>query len=65
MEDVAWVKADEDANYERTLFYKAEELEPVLSCPPYVDNVHPLSEVEGTHVDQVFLGSCTNGSFED
>lgn len=65
MEDVAWVRADEDASYEKTLFYQAEELEPVLSCPPLVDNVHPLSEVEGTPINQVFLGSCTNGSFED
>lgn len=65
MEDVAWVHADEDAVYERTLFYKAEELEPVLSCPPYVDNVHPLREVEGTPINQVFLGSCTNGRLGD
>ena len=65
MEDVDWVKADEDAHYEKNLFYRAEELEPVLSCPPLVDNVHPLREVEGTPINQVFLGSCTNGSFED
>mgnify|MGYP002796325471 FL=1 len=62
---VSWVKADEDAVYERVLTYRAEDLEPVLSCPPYVDNVHPLSEVEGTKLDQVFLGSCTNGRLED
>lgn len=65
MEDVAWVHADEDAVYEKTLVYKAEDLEPVLSCPPYVDNVHPLSEVEGTKLNQVFLGSCTNGRLGD
>lgn len=65
MADVAWVRADEDAVYERTLYYKAEELEPVLSCPPLVDNVHPLREVEGTPVNQVFLGSCTNGRLGD
>lgn len=62
---VSWVKADEDAVYERVLTYRAEDLEPVLSCPPYVDNVHPISEVEGTKLDQVFLGSCTNGRLED
>ena len=64
-EDVKWVKADEDAEYERVLTYKAEDLEPVLSCPPYVDNVHPLSEVKGVRLDQVFIGSCTNGRLED
>lgn len=64
-DSIAWVKPDEDAQYERVLTYKAEELVPVLSCPPYVDNVHPLSEVEGTKLDQVFLGSCTNGRLED
>ena len=40
-------------------------MEPVLSCPPYVDNVHPLSEVKGVRLDQVFIGSCTNGRLED
>ncbi len=64
-EEISWVKPDPDAQYERVLHYRAEELEPVLSCPPYVDNVHPLSEVEGTKVNQVFLGSCTNGRLED
>lgn len=64
-EEVKWVKADEDAAYERIITYKAENLEPVLSCPPYVDNVHPLSEVKGVRLDQVFIGSCTNGRLED
>lgn len=65
MEDVSWVHADEDAVYESALFYQAEALEPVLSCPPLVDNVHSLREVEGTKIDQVFLGSCTNGRLGD
>lgn len=64
-EDIAWVQADADAQYERVLTYQAEELQPVLSCPPFVDNIHNLSEVEGTHIDQVCLGSCTNGRLED
>lgn len=65
MADAEWVRPDEDAVYEKTLYYQAEELEPVLSCPPLVDHVRPLSEVEGTPVDQVFLGSCTNGRLGD
>ena len=36
-----------------------------IACPCYVDNVKPIGEVEGTHIDQVFLGSCTNGRLED
>lgn len=64
-EDVKWIKADEDAVYDQELYYKAEELEPVLSCPPYVDNINPLTEVEGTKLDQIFLGSCTNGRLGD
>lgn len=64
-ETIRWVKADEDAEYVKILKYRAEDLEPVLSCPPYVDNVHPLSEVKGVKLDEVCLGSCTNGRFED
>jgi len=41
------------------------ELEPQIACPHNVDNVKPVSEVEGTHIDQVFLGSCTNGRLSD
>ena len=38
---------------------------PVLACPSQVDNIHPVSEWEGTPIDQVFIGSCTNGRLED
>lgn len=64
-EDIAWVKADRDAEYESVMCYQAEKLEPVLSCPPFVDNVKPLSKVEGTKINQVCFGSCTNGRLED
>ena len=63
--EIAWLRLDRDAPYERVLRYRAEELEPCLACPPTVDNVRPLRELEGTRVDQVFLGSCTNGRLED
>lgn len=65
LEEIAWVKPDEDAHYAQTLTYKAEELQPVVACPPYVDNIKNLSEVEGTPITQVCLGSCTNGRLED
>lgn len=56
---------DMDASYIRTIHYQAEELVPVLACPSQVDNIHPVSEYEGTPIDQVFIGSCTNGRLED
>lgn len=65
LEDVDWVKPDEGACYERTLTYRAEELVPVCACPPYVDNIRPVSEALGTRITQVCIGSCTNGRLED
>ncbi len=56
---------DEDAVYSRTLHYRAEDLVPVLACPSQVDNIHPVRELAGTPIDQVFIGSCTNGRLED
>jgi len=64
-ESVAWLQFDDDARYERGLHYDAATLVPNLSCPQYVDNVHPVSEKEGLEVNQIFLGSCTNGRIED
>ena len=56
---------DADASYVRTIHYLAEDLVPVLACPSQVDNIHPVREYEGTAIDQVFIGSCTNGRLED
>ena len=56
---------DADANYIRTIRYRAEDFVPVLACPSQVDNIRPVSEFSGTPVDQVFIGSCTNGRLED
>ena len=65
MEDVDWLYGDDDANYYQVMTYHAEDLVPVCACPSQVDNIHPVSEVEGTELDQVFIGSCTNGRLED
>ncbi len=65
LSEIDWVKADEDAKYETVLTYNLDELEPQLSCPQGVDNVHPISEIIGTKMDEVYIGSCTNGSLED
>jgi 3-isopropylmalate/(R)-2-methylmalate dehydratase large subunit len=60
-------RADADARYERVIEIDVDELEPQVACPHTPDNVHPISEVtrETLPVDQVFIGSCTNGYIED
>ncbi len=59
--------ADPDAIYERVVAIDVGQLEPQIACPHTPDNVHPISEVtrEDLAVDQVFIGSCTNGYIED
>jgi len=59
------VKPDADAIYEEQFEINIEELEPQVACPHTVDNVKPISEVVGTKINQAFIGSCTNGRFED
>ena len=56
---------DPDAVYARELTYQAEDLVPVLACPSQVDNIKPVKELADTKIDQVFIGSCTNGRLED
>ncbi|MEM3422016.1 MAG: 3-isopropylmalate dehydratase large subunit [Candidatus Hadarchaeum sp.] len=60
-----YLRSDPDAEYSKIFEISAEELEPMVACPSSVDNVRPVSEVDGIRVNQVFLGSCTNGRFED
>jgi len=59
------VRCDENASYSRTLRLKVDDLEPQVACPDKVDNVRPVGEVEGIQINQVFIGSCTNGRYED
>ncbi len=59
------MKTDNNASSLKTMHIDVSELEPQIACPHNVDNVKPVSEVEGTHIDQVFLGSCTNGRLSD
>ena len=59
------LKGDEDAKYLRTITYRAEDFVPVMACPSQVDKIRDTSALEGTPIDQVFIGSCTNGRLED
>ncbi len=62
-----WVelKADDGARYGEVLEVNLKEVEPLIALPHCPDNVKPVSEVEGTLVDQVCIGSCTNSSLRD
>jgi 3-isopropylmalate/(R)-2-methylmalate dehydratase large subunit/methanogen homoaconitase large subunit len=51
--------------YRSVIEVDAEKLEPQIACPPAIDNVQDLSAVEGTELDEVFVGSCANGRIED
>ncbi len=51
--------------YERVVEIDASKLSPQIACPPDVNNVVPVEEVEHVRIDQVFLGTCTNGRLDD
>src|SRR2546422_270676 len=57
--------ADEDAHYDDTVDIDLGTLEPLIACPSSPDNVKPVSEVAGTEVAQVAVGSSVNSSFRD
>ena len=59
------LQPDEDAEYAETIEVDLTELEPLVAAPSMPDNVAPVSEFEGTDVEQVIVGSCTNGAYED
>ena len=51
--------------YERVIEYRAKDFVPVMAVPSNVDHIVPVADIIGKKVDQVFLGSCTNGRLED
>ena len=59
------MQADADAVYDQVIEIDASQLVPQIACPHTVDNVKPVAEVAGIAVNQVVIGSCTNGRLDD
>ncbi len=57
--------SDDDAEYYETREYDVAQLEPVVACPHLPENTKGVSQVAGVKLDQVVIGSCTNGRLED
>jgi len=64
-DDYKPITADTDATYERTININLSKLEPMVSRPHTVDNTVPVREMAGTKVQQVLIGTCTNGRLDD
>jgi homoaconitate hydratase family protein len=63
--DGPMLSADADAVYAKSVRLDLGSVEPVVACPHVVDNVKPIGQVKGTRIHQAFLGTCTNGRYED
>lgn len=59
------LSADQEAKYIQLVKFDVSDMEPVVACPHIPENVKPVSEVQNVRVQQVFIGSCTNGRIED
>ena len=59
------VAPDEDASYEKVVEIDLSKLTPVVAFPHLPGNTHPVSEIDKIKIDQVVIGSCTNGRLED
>ncbi|WP_255170615.1 aconitate hydratase [Natrononativus amylolyticus] len=59
------LQPDDDAEYDDQIVVDLDDLEPLIATPSMPDNVVPVREVAGTDVEQVIIGSCTNGAYED
>lgn len=64
-EEHGFFKDEDDGDYAQVLNYKAEDFVPVAACPSQVDKIRPISSLTDITIDQVFIGSCTNGRLED
>jgi len=64
-EDFRAIEPDQDAEYDDEMTIDLSSLEPLVALPSMPDKVVPVREVAGTRIDQVIVGSCTNGGYED
>jgi len=64
-DDYQLLAADADAVYEKTIEINTAELEPTISRPHTVDNTALAKDLKGTKIQQVVIGTCTNGRLED
>ena len=58
-------EADADAQYEKVINIDLAKIVPTVACPHLPENTHPASELHDVKIDQVVIGSCTNGRMED
>ena len=58
-------EADADAEYEKIIDIDLAKIVPTVACPHLPENTHPASELSDIKIDQVVIGSCTNGRMED
>ncbi len=59
------LRTDSESDYKKTHSLSLDDLEPIVTAPPHIDNWKPVGALEGLELNQVFLGSCTNGRIED
>ena len=64
-EEYVELQPDDDAEYHDSVTIDLSQLEPLIAEPSMPDNVVPVREAAGVEVDQVIIGSCTNGAYED
>ena len=62
---ISWRVLYTDARYEEEIVHDVSRLEPLVTFGYKPDNIKPVTEMQGTEIDQVYIGSCTNGRIED
>lgn len=64
-EKIGILGPDKDAHYERVIDIDVSKLSPQIACPHTVDNIKPIGEIAGKKINQIVIGSCTNGRLDD
>jgi len=63
--EIDFINPSKDAEYSETVNIDVSKLDPQIACPHTVDNVKSVNEVEGIKLNQIVIGSCTNGRLDD